>query len=420
MSDTIKCLHLADLHFGVENYGFTNPQTGMNTRLEDFSQSLGQAVDRAIEQNVDLAVFAGDAYKRHSPSPTQQREMVKHFCRLADADIPIVMISGNHDIPVIHGKASSIDIFKSLRPGKIHVVVNQPTLGGNKPPIIETQNGPIAVCCLPYISPSFLRNIPDFHDLGRDEFLDRCEGFINDTAEAMSDSIPGDIPRILLTHLTIHGANVGGYRGTMLMTDDIQITAANLIDAGYDYVAAGHIHRYQNLSPDSHCPVVYCGSLDRVDFGEADEEKGTVIARIRRGSAEVDFTPIEVRPFIEISVKTQQGDDITEAILEEINAENIEDAVVRVKFTADDKEIQKIDMKRIHEALKPAHFKAGFIRIPRESSAQRRTTTLSTEVTLADAMAAYLREREEYRDDGEALLEKAKEIEKAVRENQDK
>jgi hypothetical protein len=48
---------------------------------------------------------------------------------------------------------------------------------------------------------------------------------------------------------------------------------------------------------------------------------------------------------------------------------------VRVKFTADDKEIQKIDMKTIHEALKPAHFKAGFIRIPRESSAQRRTTT---------------------------------------------
>jgi exonuclease SbcD len=162
MSDTIKCLHLADLHFGVENYGFTNPQTGMNTRLEDFSQSLGQAVDRAIEQNVDLAVFAGDAYKRHSPSPTQQREMVKHFCRLADADIPIVMISGNHDIPVIHGKASSIDIFKSHGRGKFMSCQSADTRR-NKPPIIETQNGPIAVLlAFPISAPVFCATSPIF------------------------------------------------------------------------------------------------------------------------------------------------------------------------------------------------------------------------------------------------------------------
>lgn len=417
VSDEIQCLHLADLHFGVENYGFTNAQTGMHTRLEDFSKSLGQAIDIALERNVDLAVFAGDAYKRQTPSPTQQRELVNHFCRLADAGVPIVMITGNHDIPIMHGKASSIDIFKSLRPGKIHVYVNRPTLGENKPPIVETRNGPIAVCCLPYISPSFLRNISDFQNLGREDFLDQCEGFINDTVEAMAESVPGDMPRMLLTHMTIHGARVGGYRGTLLMTDDIQVNAANLSNAGYDYVAAGHIHLYQNLSRKEEIPVVYCGSIDRVDFGEADEEKGAVIAFIRRGGAEVDFSPISVRSFIEISVKTEPGDDITEAILDEIAIEKIENAVVRIKFVADDKEIQTVDMKRIHESLKPAHFKAGFIRIPRETSTQRRSTTLSTEVTLADALAAYLREHEELRDDGEALLEKAKDIEKTIQEN---
>lgn len=416
MSAEIQCLHIADLHFGVETYGFTNPRTGMNTRLEDFSRSLEQVIDIALERGVDLAVFAGDAYKRHTPSPTQQRELVKHICRLADAGVPVVMISGNHDIPVMHGKASSIDIFKSLRPGQIHVYVNQPTLGNNKPPVIETRQGPIAVCCLPYISPSFLRNIADFQNLGREDFFDRCEGFIHDTVQAMAESIPDDLPRMLLTHLTIHGARVGGYRGSLLMTDDIQITAANLAHAGYDYVAAGHIHHYQNLSKIDTIPVVYCGSVDRVDFGEADETKGAVIAHIHRGGATVDFTPIQVRRFLDIAVKTERGDDITAALLEEIETEEIEDAVVRVKFVADDKEIQTLDMKRIHEALKSAHCKAGFTRIPRESASSRRGASLSTEITLADALAAYLREHEEWKDDGPVLLDKAKDIEKTILE----
>jgi len=415
VSDAITCLHLADLHFGVETYGTTNAKTGLNTRLEDFSRSMEQAIDVAIERNVDMAVFAGDAYKRNNPSPTQQRELVKHFCRLADHDIPVVMISGNHDIPVMHGKASAVDIFKSLRPGKIQVYVNRPNNStDNPPPIIKTKNGDIAVCCLPYISPSFLRNIEAFKDLAREEFLEKCEGFINNTVEAMLESIDDDMPRMLVTHLTVHGAKVGGYRGTLLMTDDITITAANLANAGYDYVALGHIHHYQNLSSNDDVPVVYPGSLDRVDFGEADEEKGAVIASIRRGHSDVEFIPVKVRDFIELSVQTEPGEDITEAIIEEIEAEDIEGAVVRVKFLADDKEIQAIDMKRIHEALKPAHHKAGFIRIPRDAGNQRRKSSLSTEVTLGDALTAYIREHEELKDESDVLMEKAKDIEQCV------
>ncbi len=411
MSDAITCLHLADLHFGVETYGITNAKTGLNTRLEDFSRSMEQAIDIAIERNVDMAVFAGDAYKRNNPSPTQQRELVKHFCRLVDHDIPVVMISGNHDIPVMHGKASAVDIFRSLRPDKIHVFVNRPTM---TPLIIETKNGPIAVCCLPYISPSFLRNIEGFKDLDREEFLEQCEGFINNTVESMLKDVDKDMPRMLVTHLTVHGAKVGGYRGTLLMTDDITITAANLANAGYDYVALGHIHHYQNLSSNEDVPVVYPGSIDRVDFGEADEVKGAVIASIKRGHSDVEFIPVKVRDFIEISVQTEAGEDITEAIIEEIEAEDIEGAVVRVRFLADDKEIQSIDMKRIHEALRPAHHKAGFIRIPRDAVNQRRNTSLSTEVTLGDALTAYIREHEELKDESAALMEKAKDIEQCV------
>ncbi len=413
MKKTICCLHLADLHFGVETYGYTNNSTGLNTRLEDFSQSLQQAVDYAIDLPVDLALFAGDAYKRNSPSPTEQRELVKHFCRIADAGIPIVMISGNHDIPVMTGKAASIDIFRTLRPEMFYVFTNRPAL---QPPIIETRNGPIAVCCLPYISPSHLRNIPAYRDMKGEELLDAYEEFYNSVMTSMSEQVPEDVPRILLSHLTVHGAMFGGYRGSVIMTDEIQILPSTLASAGYDYVALGHIHRHQNLSTRQEIPVVYPGSIDRVDFGEADEEKGFVIARIQRGYSECEFIPVQVREFISIHVDTEKNDDITQRILDSIKMESdrIQDSVVRISYMADDEEVHTIDMKQIHEALLPAHYKAGFIRVPREKSAKRRSTSLSTETALVDALSAYIREHEELKEHGEALIKKTKEIDQSL------
>jgi len=413
----ITCLHLADIHFGVEAYGFTNPATGLNTRLEDFSASLEQAIDRALSEPVDLVLFAGDAYKRNNPSPTEQRELVKHFCRLADAGIPTVMISGNHDIPVMHGKASSIDIFRRLRPGMIHICVNQPTVGDNPPFVVKTKNGPIAVCCLPYLSPSFLRNVEPYKDLKSEELHIACQEYYHDVITAMPERIPSETPRILLAHLSLHGALLGGYRGSLLMSEEVQLPPMELASAGYDYVALGHIHRYQNLSPMPNVPVVYPGSIDRVDFGEAEESKGFVIARIQRGGSEHEFVSVSVRPFRSIHVECDPGADSTETILSAIAREEMARAVVRLSYVADDAEAQTLDMKRIQEALRPAHFKAGFYRIPRESALKRRSSTLSREATLADALAAYLQEHEEWKDEGPALLEKAKDIAAAAQDS---
>ena len=44
----LRVMHFADVHFGVETYGKYNPETGLNTRLEDFTKALNQAVDGAL------------------------------------------------------------------------------------------------------------------------------------------------------------------------------------------------------------------------------------------------------------------------------------------------------------------------------------------------------------------------------------
>src|SRR2546421_728635 len=51
----MKLLHFADLHLGVENYGRTDPATGLSSRLGDFLRTFDEVVDYAIRERVDAA-----------------------------------------------------------------------------------------------------------------------------------------------------------------------------------------------------------------------------------------------------------------------------------------------------------------------------------------------------------------------------
>src|SRR3979411_1239554 len=99
MSRVLKIAHLSDTHIGMENYGRINPETGLNQRLHDFLNSLDQAIDGAIEAQVDLVVFAGDIYKTRDPTPTHQREFARRIHRLSLAGIRTMILAGNHDLP---------------------------------------------------------------------------------------------------------------------------------------------------------------------------------------------------------------------------------------------------------------------------------------------------------------------------------
>ena len=99
----IQFIHTADIHFGMENYGKIDPKTGIHTRLLDFEKCLNFCIDYAIEQDVDFFMFSGDAYKTATPSPTQQKLLIKCFLRLNEAKIPVVIVVGNHDHPLCFG-----------------------------------------------------------------------------------------------------------------------------------------------------------------------------------------------------------------------------------------------------------------------------------------------------------------------------
>src|SRR5690349_23838648 len=115
-------MHFADTHFGVELYGRLDPETGLNSRLVDFRKSLTRAIERALEEGVHLAVFAGDAYKTRDPRQTDQREFAGCIRLLTDQGIPVVLLTGNHDMPAIRGRANAIEIYRTLGVTNVHVM----------------------------------------------------------------------------------------------------------------------------------------------------------------------------------------------------------------------------------------------------------------------------------------------------------
>src|SRR5919206_481167 len=135
----LKIAHFADTHIGMENYGRINPESGLNQRLHDFLDSLDQAVDDALRENVDLVVFAGDIYKTRDPTPTHQREFARRIYRLAKAGVQTFITLGNHDIPLSAGRATSVDIFKALEVPSVTIARN---LSSHR---IETNSGPVQI-----------------------------------------------------------------------------------------------------------------------------------------------------------------------------------------------------------------------------------------------------------------------------------
>ena len=78
MTEPIRVLHFADIHIGMENYGKTDPQTGLSSRVVDFLHRLDEMIEYARQGDVDLVIFAGDAFKTRAPNPTYQRVCASH------------------------------------------------------------------------------------------------------------------------------------------------------------------------------------------------------------------------------------------------------------------------------------------------------------------------------------------------------
>ncbi len=304
MTKLLRIAHLADTHIGMENYGRINPETGLNQRLHDFLGSLDQAIDGAIEANVDLVVFAGDIYKTRDPTPTHQREFARRIYRLSSAGIKVVIVAGNHDIPLSAGRATSVDIFRALEVPSVLVARSMATH------LIPTQAGPVQVIAFPWSVRSAVLAQPEFKNHTIAELNQTMIELNKAKLAKEAEALDPDLPAIVVGHTHLFGAKIGSER-LLTMGSDPMYDLATFDVPGVDFVALGHIHKHQALSY-ANPKVVYAGSIDRVDFGEQNEDKGWVYVEIpEKRQAEWQFRKVKARPFLTIEA-TVESDNATE------------------------------------------------------------------------------------------------------------
>ena len=397
----LKILHLSDIHMGSGfSHGRINPETGLNTRLEDFVNTLARCIDRALAEPVDLVLFGGDAFPDATPPPFVQEKFASQFRRLVDAQIPTVLLVGNHDQHSQGQGGASLCIYRTLGvPG--FVVGDRFTTHH-----IATRNGPVQIITLPWLTRSTLLTRPETEGLSLAEvnllLIDRLRAAMEGEIRRLDPKVP----TVLLGHVMIDNAFYGAER-LLAVGKGFTIPLSLLTRPCFDYVALGHVHRHQNLNKSNDPPIIYPGSIERVDFSEEKEDKGYVMVSLEQGKVEWEFCPLPVRTFCTINVDVSGVDDPQAALMKAIAKKDIQDAVVRLIYKLRSEQLDQIDTASLHRALSHAHNYTIQPELISQLARPRLPELGASSIDPMEALNTYLNNREDLKDISKQMLEAA-------------
>jgi len=417
----IKLLHTADVHVGMENYGRVDPATGINARVMDFLRRLSDMADYAIEQGVDVFVFAGDAYKTRDPNPTYQREFSRRIKRIADAGIPVILLVGNHDLPAVSKRASSISIFDTLNVPNVYV--------GDREELrdITCRRGqPLQVATVPYPLRSALISREDSQGRSLAEMDNLLQAIMVDNIRALAEQArrKPEIPAVLVGHFSVNEAS-HGFEKNIMIGRDAAVPRSVLTDPAWRYVALGHIHKHQSLNADVQPPVVYSGSIERIDFGEEHEPKGFVVAELSDGPTTWRFLlqyRREARRFVTIRADVRDEADPTAAVIGAIHQQTVgldgslSEAVVRVIVKLRQEQEPRLIEREIQQALENAYFVASLQKEVERSERQRLGGVSVEALTPIELLARYFDVKETSKERASLLLQHGETLIRAVDE----
>jgi DNA repair protein SbcD/Mre11 len=405
----VKILHFADLHIGVENYGRPDPATGLSTRLIDFLNAFDELVECALAEDVDLVLFAGDAYKSREPSQTHQREFAKRIRRLRSAGIPVFLLIGNHDLPNAVSRANALEIFQTLEIDGVYVA---PKLGAYR---IPTKAGDVQIVAVPWPNPSALISRDEYKNRTIDQIDKDVEALLTEAIVSIGEEQDAGLPVILAAHIAISESRVkSGSEKWMTVGHFPALLPSSLRADLFDYVALGHHHVHQELGKLP--PIVYPGSLQRVDFGEEKDDKGFILFDLDpsrpRGErvVNVEFRPVAARRFVTVDV-SPRAEDPTDEVLAAIRSAAVEDAIVRIHLAlrpAQDALLRDAD---IRSALAGAHHVAAIVRDVEQPARRRLAIDHEPEqLTPIEALRLYLDQKGTAESERSILLQHAERL----------
>ena len=267
----MRFLHTSDWHVGKILKG--------HDRLPEQREVLAEVVRIAAEQSVDAVLVAGDLYETATPGPDAQQLVVQTLLALRDTGASVVAIAGNHDNPAM------LDAYRPLAGAAgITLVgrVRRPADGGVVTLTARSDGAALRVAAVPFLSQRWavrsaelLTSTPAENSAGYDAWVRRIVG-------SLAAGFADDAVNVVLAHLTVTGATLGGGERQAQSIFEYHVPAT-AFPAETHYVALGHLHRRQSVPAP--CPVHYCGSPLRIDFGEVDSSPVVLVVDAAPGVA---------------------------------------------------------------------------------------------------------------------------------------
>ena len=264
---TMKFIHLSDLHIGKRVNGFS--------MLEDQKYILDQILMIAEEEMPDGVLIAGDIYDKPVPPAEAVQVFDAFLTGLADRNLPVFVISGNHDSP--ERLAFGGQLMKDRR------VYMAPVYDGHLEPVqLEDRYGSLRVYMLPFIKPAVVRRCCP------EEGIETFEDAVRWALEHMAEHKKGEDGRnILIAHQFVTGASCCD--SEELSIGGLDQVSAELFDS-FDYVAMGHIHGPQKVGRDT---LRYSGTPLKYSFSEVNHRKSvTVVELLEKGNVTVNTRPL--------------------------------------------------------------------------------------------------------------------------------
>ncbi len=260
----MKLVHLSDLHLGKRVNEFN--------MIEDQTFILRQIMDVIRQEAPDAVLIAGDVYDKPVPSTEAVQLFDDFLCRLAEREVPVFIISGNHDSP-------DRIAFAARLIARSGVYLSPVYSGAVEPITLRDAFGEVNIYMLPFIKPAHVRRF--FPDERIDSYSDALRIAVN------SLGMDTGVRNVLLTHQFVTGAERSE-------SEEISVGGADNVDAGVfdgiDYVALGHLHAPQNVGSPR---IRYCGTPLKYSFSEAAQEKSVTVAELGpKGSLTVRTVPL--------------------------------------------------------------------------------------------------------------------------------
>ncbi|EST19697.1 exonuclease SbcCD subunit D [Streptomyces niveus] len=263
----MRFLHTSDWHLGRSFHRVS--------LLDAQAAFLDHLVASALTHEVDAVLVAGDVYDRAVPPLSAVELFDRALHRLAEARVPTVMISGNHDSARRLGVGAGL-----IDHAGIHLRTDPARC--STPVVLADAHGDVAFYGLPYLEPALVREEFKAAQAGHEAVL-----------TAALDRVRADLARrpdgtrsVVLAHAFVAGGaasdserdiTVGGVSAVPTGTFD-----------GVDYVALGHLHGAQALTER----VRYSGSPLAYSFSESDHRKTMWLVDLGAGG-EIDATRID-------------------------------------------------------------------------------------------------------------------------------